>query len=288
MKVKKIYIELSDICGLNCDFCPSKKSLRGVMSVEKFATLASKICKNAEIFTFHILGDPLKLLNLSEYLELAKAYEMKLELTTSGFYLNQKNINLLLNYKNIKQINLSLMSFLSQKKLSLDEYFKPILTLCNKHLEKENESFINLRLWNLDTNSNPPKENFQIYEFLKNTFCVNFEPNSLKTRLARHILLNQKSLFKWPNLNQKALYKNGKCHALKEQLGILSDGTLVPCCLDTKGDINLGNVFKTEPEILFNSKEFQSLKQALKEGKRTQKLCQTCEFFKTRLKSSLL
>lgn len=36
MKFKKLYIELSDICGLKCDFCPSKKALRGVMSVEKF------------------------------------------------------------------------------------------------------------------------------------------------------------------------------------------------------------------------------------------------------------
>ena len=38
----------------------------------------------------------------------------------------------------------------------------------------------------------------------------------------------------------------GYCHALKDQLAILVDGTIVPCCLDNNGDINLGNIYKNE------------------------------------------
>ncbi|KQH92183.1 radical SAM protein, partial [Campylobacter coli] len=83
--------ELSDICGLKCDFCPSKKALRGVMSVENFSKLARQIWDKSEIFTFHLLGDPLLLNNLEEYLQIAKNHQMKLEITTSGFYFSPKN-----------------------------------------------------------------------------------------------------------------------------------------------------------------------------------------------------
>ncbi|EAJ1448687.1 radical SAM protein, partial [Campylobacter jejuni] len=101
MKFKKIYIELSDICGLKCDFCPSQKGIRGVMSEEKFQNLAYEISNKAELFTFHLLGDPLLLPNLENYLKIAKDEAMKLEITTSGFYLNSKNQALLLGYENI-------------------------------------------------------------------------------------------------------------------------------------------------------------------------------------------
>ncbi|EGD3674589.1 radical SAM protein, partial [Campylobacter coli] len=179
--------------------------------------------------------------------------------------------------------NISLMAFLSQSKLSLEQYFKPILEFCKEHLEYKKSSFINLRLWNLDTNFKAPSENLPIYEFLSKEFGVRILTHLAKNRLQRHILLHQNKLFKWPSLKDKPLYTQGKCHALKEQIGILSDGTLVPCCLDTKGDISLGNVFNAEFKSLLESKRIQEIKKAFEENKRIEKLCQSCEFFKTRL-----
>ncbi|HEF3558363.1 TPA: radical SAM protein, partial [Campylobacter upsaliensis] len=108
MRFKKIYIELSDICGLKCEFCPSQKGRRGVLSLQDFEKIAMQICERAEIFTFHLLGDPLILDNLEQFLNIARTYKMKLEITTSGFYLSEKNQNLLLNYENIHQMNFSL------------------------------------------------------------------------------------------------------------------------------------------------------------------------------------
>ncbi|MBZ7935398.1 SPASM domain-containing protein [Campylobacter sp. B0100352/1] len=283
MKFKKIYIELSDICGLKCDFCPSQKAMRKIMSKENFITLAKQIHNQSKLFTLHLLGDPLLLPDLKSYLDIAKDYDMKLEITTSGFYFDVKNRDLLLNYENIRQINISLMAFLSQSKFSLKQYFDPILTFCKEHIRCQKTSFINLRLWNLDTDFKAPKENFIIYEFLSKEFQKDIDFALAKNYLARHIILHQNKLFKWPNLDDTPLYFHGKCYALKDQIGILSDGTLVPCCLDAKGDINLGNVFKDGFENLLNSKRLTSMKKAFEENKRIEKLCQSCEFFKTRL-----
>ncbi|TKX31521.1 radical SAM/SPASM domain-containing protein [Campylobacter estrildidarum] len=283
MKFKKIYIELSDICGLKCDFCPSKKAIRGVMSQEKFDILAKQIHNQSKLFALHLLGDPLILSDLEDYLKIAKDYNMKLEITTSGFYFNSKNCDLLLKYENIHQINISLMAFLSQSKLSLEEYFKPIIEFCKEHLKNENSSFINLRLWNLDSCFQPPKENLIIYRFLSKEFQKNIDNTLVKNYLARHIILHQNTLFKWPNLSDTPLYFYGKCYALKDQIGILSDGTLVPCCLDTQGDINLGNIFENDFKSLLQSQRLQSIKKAFEKNKRIEKLCQSCEFFKARL-----
>ena len=103
MRFEKIYIELSDICGLNCGFCPSVKGVRGAMSVEKFSIIAKKVAGVGRIYTFHLLGDPLVLPNLKDFIKLANAHKMTLELTTSGFYMSEKNAQLLLESENIRQ-----------------------------------------------------------------------------------------------------------------------------------------------------------------------------------------
>lgn len=170
MRFEKIYIELSDICGLHCGFCPSVKGVRGAMSVEKFSIIAKKVAEKARIYTFHLLGDPLVLPNLKDFIKLANAHKMTLELTTSGFYMSEKNAQLLLESENIRQINLSLMAFLAQKKLNLNEYFAPILRFLRLHLAQNSQSFVNLRLWNLGANFTPPFENNAIYSLLEREF----------------------------------------------------------------------------------------------------------------------
>lgn len=282
MRFKKIYIELSDICGLKCEFCPSKKAQRGILPLQDFEKIATQIYDKAEIFTFHLLGDPLILDNLEQFLSIAKAYKMRLEITTSGFYLSEKNQNLLLNYENIHQINFSLAAFFSQKRLDLNAYLKPILKLCERHFKCKNSSFINLRLWNFDVNFKAPKENEEIYKILNENFKEKFDFTMPKIRLERHIMLHQAKRFTWPSLKTPIVSKKGFCHALKEQVGILSNGTLVPCCLDTNGDINLGNVLENSFQNLLETKKFLDLKQGFERGERLENLCQRCEFFKAK------
>ncbi|MCR2063575.1 radical SAM/SPASM domain-containing protein [Campylobacter helveticus] len=282
MLFKKIYVELSDICGLKCEFCPSKKAQRGILPLQDFEKIAMQICERAEIFTFHLLGDPLILDNLEQFLSIAKAYKMRLEITTSGFYLSEKNQNLLLNYENIHQINFSLAAFFSQKRLDLNAYLKPILKLCERHFKCKNSSFINLRLWNFDVNFKAPKENEEIYKILNENFKEKFDFTMPKIRLERHIILHQARRFTWPSLNAPFVSKKGFCYALKEQVGILSDGTLVPCCLDSSGAINLGNVLENSFQNLLETKKFLDLKQGFERGERLENLCQRCEFFKAK------
>lgn len=304
MRFEKIYIELSDICGLNCGFCPSVKGVRGAMSVEKFGIIAKKVAGVGRIYTFHLLGDPLVLPNLKDFIKLANAHKMTLELTTSGFYMSEKNAQLLLESENIRQINLSLMAFLAQKKLNLNEYFAPILRFLRLHLAQNSQSFVNLRLWNLGANFTPPFENNAIYSLLEREFNTKIQKNAPKNRLENRIILHQSELFCWAGTKADDLgvqkefvdlqgEKNapkvpcvkGSCHAMRKQIGILSDGTVVPCCMDTNGVMGLGNLFTQELSEILANKRAVTMKKGFERGEFTEKLCQQCEFGrkKTRL-----
>lgn len=282
MKFEKIYIELSDICGLNCGFCPSVKGVRGAMSVEKFGIIAKKVAGVGRIYTFRLLGDPLVLPNLKDFIKLANAHKMPLELTTSGFYMSEKNAQLLLESENIRQINLSLMAFLAQKKLNLNEYFAPILRFLRLHLAQNLQSFVNLRLWNLGANFTPPFENNAIYSLLECEFNTKIQKNAPKNRLENRIVLHQSELFCWAGAGERNAPKvpcvKGSCHALRKQIGILSDGTVVPCCMDTSGVIGLGNLFTQELSEILASKRAVAMKKGFERGEFTEKLCQQCEF----------
>lgn len=297
MKFEKIYIELSDICGLNCGFCPSVKGMRGAMSVEKFGIIAKKVAGVGRIYTFHLLGDPLVLPNLKDFIKLANAHKMTLELTTSGFYMSEKNTQFLLESENIRQINLSLMAFLAQKKLNLNEYFAPILRFLRLHLAQNSQSFVNLRLWNLGANFTPPFENNAIYSLLECEFNAKIQKNAPKNRLENRIILHQSELFCWAGTKAddlgvqkefvdlqgernapKVPCVKGSCHALRKQIGILSDGTVVPCCMDTSGVMGLGNLFTQELSEILASKRAVAMKKGFERGEFTEKLCQQCEF----------
>lgn len=297
MRFEKIYIELSDICGLNCGFCPSVKGVRGAMSVEKFGIIAKKVAGVGRIYTFHLLGDPLVLPNLKDFIKLANAHKMPLELTTSGFYMSEKNAQLLLESENIRQINLSLMAFLAQKKLNLNEYFAPILRFLRLHLAQNSQSFVNLRLWNLGANFTPPFENNAIYSLLEREFNTKIQKNAPKNRLENRIILHQSELFCWAgtkadDLGVQTEFANlqgernapkvpcvkGSCHALRKQIGILSDGTVVPCCMDTNGVMGLGNLFTQELSEILASKRAVAMKKGFERDEFTEKLCQQCEF----------
>ena len=68
----------------------------------------------------------------------------------------------------------------------------------------------------------------------------------------------------------------------RTHIGILVDGTVVPCCLDSAGIINLGNVYKQDLNDIISSEIFNSLKKGFMENKKIHELCKKCNFYDLR------
>ncbi len=283
MKFHRIYVEITNVCGLACSFCPTKNLPSKKMSLEFFEQVIKESSSYTKEVALHVMGDPLVLSNLHEYLYIVKKYKMSAMITTSGFFLNAHEPKILLDTP-IKQINISLNSFdKNETSLCLEEYMKPIFKLCEAKLEQFHQPFINLRLWNMDEKFSSKAFNEKLFQKLSAHFKIeldiqNIYEQGLKTvRLASKILLHFDNYFEWPSLNNQ-LYGDGKCLGLDSHIAILSDGRVVPCCLDGDGVINLGNLHTQTMEDILNSNRVKSIKNGFQNHKAVEDLCKRCSY----------
>lgn len=281
MRFEKIFVEITNFCGLNCTFCTPLKESKRVMPLNLFGKIAQEISPHTKLCALHILGDPLSVESLKDYLDIAENFQLKIDLTTSGFYCNEENSNLLLHHSSIHQINLSLTSALYQNRpVALDSYLAPIFNLCSKHQQLKSEKFINLRLWNLNQDLSAPSKNATLYQHLEKFFNLD-SIIPTKMRLAYKIHLIGAPFFEWAN-SQKSQEnpreKHGFCYGASKQLGILCNGIVVPCCFDTQGSIPLGNLSTQSLKEILHTPRIKSIIQGFKEGKRVESLCQSCSY----------
>lgn len=277
-KFHKIYIEITNICGLECSFCPTKDTKTQTMDINLFNNICKQIRYYTKDIALHILGDPLVLSNLNQYLDIAFEHKLRVHITTTGYFLNNFNLNLFL-HKSIKQINFSLNSYnKNNMNISLEEYLEPMFKLCDIKLKNKIHNFINFRLWNID-NSNDTKFNQDIFDKISNKFNILLKDIDYKKsiRLENQILINFDNYFKWPNLKDNH-YSNNYCYGLTSQIGILSSGVVVPCCLDSFGVINLGDIKNTKLKDILNSKKAIDIVEGFNKNIAVEELCQKCSF----------
>jgi len=278
-KFHKVYIELTNICGLECSFCPTKDIKTKTMNLDFFEKILIQLKPYTKDIAFHVFGDPLTLSNLEKYLDLSCKHNFKVHITTTGYYLKKFDLNLFL-HKAIKQINFSLNSYnKNEMNCELEEYLSPMFDLCDLKLKHQVHSFINFRLWNIDGKNSEDKFNTDIFNQLSNKFNINLS-NIVYTkpkRLENQILIDFDKYFKWPTLKDSE-ESHGYCHGLKAQIAILSNGTVVPCCLDSFGVIDLGNLHDTSLKNILFSKKSLDIVNGFQNNIAVEELCKKCTF----------
>lgn len=274
---KKIYIEITNICNLKCNFCPETNREKKFMSVKEFEHIIYKIHNYTNLVCLHVKGEPLLHNELDEFLNILEKYNLKANITTNGTLIKNK-LNIIKNSKAVRQINFSIHS-ITQNEKEMKQYLQDIF----ESVEQLENVFISYRLWNMrnikenDINSNIIKkfeEKYNIQRLKKELMKKEFY------EIEKNIFINQDTEFEWPNVNKEVLLKKGRCLALKEQLAILVDGTVVPCCLDNNGDIPLGNIFEETIENILKKEYTKLMKNNFENSVLTHKLCERCGFLK--------
>ena len=204
-------------------------------------------------------------------IHLAEKYNLKVNLTTNGVLFNQwaKELG---KCKNINKINFSLHSE-NNKENYLEDIFNNI-----KYLNKN--TIVIYRLWTLK-NQELDDKSTKIVEKIKDYYQLSTETvdkikKESNIKISSTIYVDKDNEFTWPTVNDEET--SGYCYALKTHLAILVDGTVVPCCLDGEGIINLGNIFDEDFEKIENSPRFQALKKSFQDRKPSEELCRCCSF----------
>ena len=264
MKYKKIYIEITNICNLNCSFCSKTKRNKEAMTKEEFKQVLQKINNYTDYIYLHIKGEPLIHKDLDEILSLTKEYHKKVCITTNGVFLKDK-LGILKKYDNIYRINISLHS--ENKK---ENYLEDILS----SIDNLTYPYISLRFWTLDKGIMDNKTKNYLNQ-IKEKYKVEEIKDGIKLKDKVYLSLDDK--FDWPDINNNYL-KDGYCLGGKTHLGILSDGRVVICCLDGEGYSDLGNIYTNTLEEIISSNKYQEVIKNFQERKCYLEICKHCSY----------
>lgn len=281
-RFKKIYLEISNICNLQCSFCPEverskfridEQVLRGRLRQVK--ALTERVC-------FHVMGEPLAHPGFAGLIKVAEEMEVPLEITTNGTLLNEILIEALLN-PTVVQVNFSLQSFIDNFPKSTPEtYLNKIFNFCRIAFERRPDLYINLRLWNLKKNEASVVNDFLISRIEREfSSLINrtVDPGFRKSkRVVNRLYLHFDSRFEWPHIDQEAKSYKGSCYGLRNHVAVLAGGEVVPCCLDKEASMNLGNIdVKPFAQIIDNSRA-KRIREGFEIGELREELCQKCDY----------
>ena len=281
-RFKKIYVEITNSCNLKCSFCPENKREKLFMRLNEFENIIKQIKDYTNLIALHVKGEPLLHPDLEKILKICEENDILVNITTNATLL-EKNVDMLIASKAVRQLNLSLHSINKNENTDIynfEQYIQSVFNATRKIL-KESKIIISYRLWNLE-NIEENSENYRILKELENEFKINDLSNVAKkesfVKLAENAFLNQDLEFVWPSMDSNVISECGTCWGLRNQVAILVNGDVVPCCLDENGEINLGNIHKSTFEEILDTNLAKKLIKGFEENKIIHNLCKRCGF----------
>jgi len=281
---KKVYIEITSVCNLACSFCPPTARAKGLIKVEQFNKILDEIRPHTKYIYLHVKGEPLLHPRIDQLLDAAHAKGFKVNITTNGTLI-KKNREKILGKPALRQINFSLHSFDGHEgSENREKYLGDILDFVRD--SREYNTIISYRLWNLQqdhVSDVAARRNRETLEILENEYNLDYrieekvEPGK-GVKIAPHVYLNQDHEFRWPSLLEPEDEGKGFCHALRSQAAILVDGTVVPCCLDGEGVINLGNVHEKSFSEIVEGERANKIVAGFSRREAVEELCRKCGY----------
>ena len=272
MRFRKVYLEISNLCNLSCAFCPGTKRQKRAMTEAEFSRLLPKLRPYTDFLYFHLMGEPLLHPKLERFLELAHRAGFRVILTTNGTLLPKRQ-ELLLRSDGLHKVNISLHAFEAN---DLTIPFRDYLEGCFAFGKAaEGKKIVAYRLWN---QGGLEEKNQEILTVMKRYFPTAWTEDRRGIRIGEKIFLEYGDKFDWPDLTAPDGGERVFCQGLRDQIGVLCNGTVVPCCLDHEGDIALGNLLEQSMEEILQSPRAQAIYDGFSRRTAAEELCRRCGY----------
>ena len=272
----KAFLEIGNLCNLQCSFCHGTKRAPHTLSMGEFDALTDRLAGEIKFLYFHLMGEPLLHPLLPQFVKMAWEKGFYPILTTNGSLLQKRGEELLrqLPYK----ISISLHAPAANAAFADPAYFEDCIRFAKAAAAKG--CITVLRLWNIGGEGED--ENTAILQKLHTAFPGEWPPSHRESvRLSRDkVFLEWGEHFEWPDLDAEAFPADPDifCHALRDQFGVLCDGTVVPCCLDAEGTLALGNLFDTPLDEILASPRARAIYAGFTNRRATEPLCLRCDY----------
>ena len=269
----KAYLEITNVCNLSCSFCHGTKREPKFLTVDEFESAAKNLRAFADHLYFHLLGEPLLHPDIEEFFRISHNLGFKVNITTNGTLLKERK-DILLKAKALRKVSISLHCFeVNTIGMSLDEYLEMCFDFCKE--AAKNGIIAVMRLWN---QGGAESMNSKILAKMHEAFTTQWQELFSGFKLQEYVFLEWGQLFEWPDEEAQDFGGDHSCYGLRDQVGVLCDGTVVPCCLDAEGSIALGNIFETPIEDIIKTPRAENLKKSFQTRNVTEPLCRRCGY----------
>ena len=270
-KYSRAYVEITNICNKNCSFCHGTRRPKHRMSLDEFSWIAEQLLPLTDYVYFHLMGEPTTHPELCNMIKHATSLGFKCAVTTNGSLLDKCADELIVS--GVYKVNLSVHSF---EDGTDEDYYRYLGSLC-RFADKASAGGVLtvLRLWN---NGCDDGRNERTLDFLKSSLPSEWKWGSRGARIRHKLHLEYGERFDWPDMNAPLGDEQVFCYGLGDHFGILCDGSVVPCCLDSEGDITLGNAFESPLESILASPRATAIREGFCKRIATEELCRRCGY----------
>ncbi len=279
MRFDRIYVEIGNICNLKCSFCPKTKRKPSQMTLFEFEEICKKICGFTKYIYLHVMGEPLLHPELDGILKIAKSYGLLSCITTNGTLLSSAGEILIQNADAIHRVSISLHAKEGNgKDISGGDYLSSVIAFSKRFASLGKNTV--LRLWNLDSidAAGRNSQNANIEDILHLEYAGEWQQRYSGYKIADRTFLEYDGVFIWPSESEAEPEAFGRCHALRSQIAILADGTVVPCCLDSEANIPLGNIYESTLAEIIESPLALSMLEGFRQGRFVHHFCKKCTY----------
>ena len=267
----RVYVEITNICNMSCSFCHGHSRAPRQMTEAEYARVLEQLTGKTKYIYHHLMGEPLVHPLLPRFIQMACEAGFRPMLTTNGTLLDRWGDRLLI--PGLHKVNISLHSFEGDRQQDHERYLQSIAAFADK--ANRAGILISLRLWNKDCDEG---RNSRALTVLQEHLPGQWTPNTRGYRIRDRLFLEWGDRFVWPDKDAPQGDDRLFCHGMGDHFGVLCDGSVVPCCLDSDGVINLGNVFREDLEHILNSQRAKSISEGFRQRKATEDLCRRCGY----------
>ena len=269
--ITRCYLEITNVCNLNCLFCPKTTREKHTMTLDEFDTLTTRLAGEVRFLYFHLMGEPFLHPLLPEFIVMARRKGFTPIITTNGTLLAQRGDLLdALPHK----LQISLHSHEGNGKDNPEQYIDEVMAFAKEAAQRG--CIVVLRLWN---EGGLNRMNDSILDMIADRQPRPWTQRHDGWKLTENLYVESDDMFEWPDL-QHDVYKEEEvfCYALRNQIGVLADGTVVPCCLDHNGDMPLGNLYDNSLNEILASPRATALYQGFTSHTAVEPLCRRCGY----------
>ena len=267
----KVYVEITNICNMNCSFCHGHSRHARRMNEAEFACVLDKLDGQTKYIYYHLMGEPLSHPLLPDFIRMATERGFKSVITTNGTLLKKRGAELIAAAPH--KVSVSLHSFEGDDRAEHERY----LSETAEFAEAASKAgiIVVFRLWNKGYDGG---KNDDVYEFLRSRIEGEWVENTRGIRIHDKLHLEWGDRFEWPDKEAPLQGDEVFCYGLRDHFGILCDGSVVPCCLDSDGEITLGNILEQSAEEILASPRAKAMVKGFECRTASEELCRRCGY----------